>query len=158
MVPKLTDRGVVKISLQTVCYDTWMATDADGNTLQLLQVDDSHVGLKINDQLTNITFEIFEQVVKNLKLQRGGYCPADRRYVYYVVDETGRRFRHLYLYQRRFGTRLQLGLRYPTQCMSRSARKAYSLRYDRRRLRRRRARERQQARQIAAFKARMGMT
>ena len=158
MVPKLTDRGVVKISLQTVCYGTWMATDADGNNLQLLQIDDNHIGLKINHRLTNIIFEIYEQVIRNLKLQRGGYCPADRRYVYYVVDETGRRFRHLYLYQRRFGTRLQLGLRYPTQCMSRSARNAYKLRYDRRRVRRRRARERQQARQIAAFKARMGMT
>ena len=155
-VPRQSDHGVVKISLQEICYDTWMAEVSDGNKLQLLQVDEDHVALKVNDQLTNIKFEIFEYTIRNLKLRRNGFCPADRHYVYYVADHAGKRFRHLYLYQRRFGTRRQLGLRYPVQCMSRRQRAIYKMQFDRRRARRKRARDRQWQRRLAAHKARMG--
>jgi hypothetical protein len=155
-VPKLSDTGVHRISVQEAVYTTWLR-DIDGDRFELYQINPEQLALKKNSVLTPVRFKLYEQTIQNLKLQRNGYCPADRRYVYYVVDEAGRRWRYLYFAGRMIGTQRQLQLRYPVQCMSRRQRAAYKIRYDRRRARRKRARERQRQRQIASYRARMGM-
>jgi hypothetical protein len=90
----------------------------------MYQIDDNHIALKLNGNLTNVRFKIVEQTITN-NLWRNGFVPADA-VVYFVVDEAGKRWRSIYLYQRHIGTRRQLGLRYPVNTMSRRERKVYS--------------------------------
>jgi hypothetical protein len=155
-VPKLNDRGVHRIRVQEAVYTTWVR-DIDGDRFELYQINPEQLALKKNDLLTPVRFKLYEQTIRNLKLQRNGYCPSDRRFVYYVVDDSGRRWRYLYFVGRHIGTQRQLQLRYPVQCMSRAQRAAYKIRYDRRRARRARARERQRQRQLASYRAKMVM-
>jgi hypothetical protein len=93
----------------------------------MYQINGDHIALKLNGNLTNVRFKIVEQTIAN-NLWRNGYVPADAN-VYYVVDEAGKRWRSIYLYQRRIGTRRQLGLRYPVNVMSSRQRKVYSQDY-----------------------------
>ena len=127
-VPTLSDQGVYRISVQEVCKTGYWIKQIGDDRLQLFQLDSEHIALKVNDQIVpGVTFQIAELTIPN-NLWRNGYVPADC-VAYFVVDESGGRFRSLYLHDRRFGTRRQLGLRYPVNVMSRRQRKVYSAGY-----------------------------
>jgi hypothetical protein len=105
-----------------------------------------------------IRWKVSEDQIKCLHLRNGGGCPEDRRYIFYVYGRDGKRYRALYLRGDNIGTRVDHGLRYPRDCMSRRQRAAYSIRFARRKAIRKRRRERQRQRQIASYKAKIGMT
>jgi hypothetical protein len=148
-VPRLDDKAVVKISVQEACKTGWIK-QLGNDRLELFQIDPDHIALRVNGQLTNARFKIAEQTISN-NLWRNGFVPAGS-VVYFVVDEAGQRFRSLYLYERRFGTRKQLGLRYPVNCMSRRQRRIYSQGYQVRvTLRRDRDRRRQERQSRTRF-------
>jgi hypothetical protein len=137
-VPKLSD--AIRIPIKQVCYEGW-SKRINGYTIEL-----DHVERRV-----------YEQTIKCLHLRNNGYCPPDRRYIYYVYGRDGKRYRALYLRGNNIGTRVDHGLRYPRDCMSRRQRAAYSIRFARRKAIRKRRRERQRQRQIANYRARMGM-
>jgi hypothetical protein len=156
-VAKLND--AIKIPIKQICYEGWRK-QINGRTIELDHVDQGIV-LTVDGVRHPVYWRVHEQTIKCLHLRNGGGCPRDRRYVYFVYGRDGKRYRSLYLLVRdvfRLGTRVDHGLRYPRDCMSRRQRDAYKIRFDRRRARRKRARERQRDRQLAAFRARMGMT
>jgi len=126
-VPRLDDKGVIRISVQEVCKTGWIKDDPEGHQLELFQIDSDHIALKVNDRLTTFRFKIAKQIISN-NLWRNARVPADA-VVYFVVDEAGKRWRSIYLHDRRFGTRKQLGLRYPVNVMSRRQHRIYSQGY-----------------------------
>jgi hypothetical protein len=157
-VPRINDRGVVKIPVREIVWDTWVKKDAEGNLLELFQIDDYHIALKVNGALTDIRFPLVEVPISNLKLRHNGYCPADKAFVQYVVDPaTGKKFRSLYLYQKTFGTRSQLGLRYEMNCLSKRQRKIYSEGYQIRLMRKRQRKEQRREKWLAAYRIKMGI-
>jgi len=154
-VPRLDDRGIIKIRVQEVCKTGWIK-DVGNERFEMYQIDDDHIALKLSGNLTSVRFKIVEQTISN-NLWRNGFVPADA-VAYFVVDEAGKRWRSIYLYQRRIGTRRQLGLRYPVNVMSRRERKVYSEGYQiRLTLKRDRRDRRRRERQLASYRAKMAM-
>jgi len=156
-VPRINDRGVVRIPVREIIWHTWVKEDSEGNRLELFQIDDSHIALKVNGNLTDIRFPVVEQPISNLKLRHNGYCPADKAFLHYVVDETVKRFRSLYLYQKRFGTRRQLGLRYEVNCLSKKQKKIFSEGYQIRLMRKRARAEVRRQQWLANYRIKMGI-
>jgi hypothetical protein len=157
-VPRINDRGVVKIPVREIVWDTWIKEDSEGNRLELFQITDNQIALKVNGALTDVRFPIVEVPISNLKLRHNGYCPADKAFVQYVVDPaTGKKFRSLYLYQKRFGTRSQLGLRYEVNCLGKRQKKIYSEGYQIRMLGKRQRREQRRQQWLANYRIKMGI-
>jgi hypothetical protein len=156
-VPRINDRGVIKIPVREIVWDTWIKEDSEGNRLELFQITDNQIALKVNGALTDVRFPIVEVPISNLKLRHNGYCPADKAFVQYVVDESGKRFRSLYLYQKRFGTRRQLGLRYESNCLSKQQRKIFSEGYQIRLMRKRQRKEQRREKWLANYRIKMGI-
>jgi hypothetical protein len=141
---------VIRIRVQEVCKTGWIK-NVGNDRFEMYQIDSENIALKLNGNLTNVRFKIVEQTISN-NLWRNGFVPADA-VVYFVVDEAGKRWRSIYLHQRRIGTRRQLGLRYPVNVMSRRQRKIYSdgyqIRLTLKRDRQARLRRERQARYVA---------
>jgi hypothetical protein len=161
-VPKITDSGVYKISVQSTCYDGYWIKEIDGDIFNLYQVDENHLALKINERDTGVRFKLYEREIAHIKLQN-----PDKRFVYYVEDGvSGERVRFLYLYKspsgRIFGTRKGCGLRHASSCMSRLQRKGYAealkIRNGHRIALRKQRQEIRIARKIANCRLRMGIT
>jgi hypothetical protein len=130
-VPKTTDSGVYKISVQSTCYDGCWIKEIDGDVFNLYQTDENHLALKINERDTGLRFKLYEQEITYLRLKNGKRLPQDKCFIFYVVDSiTGKRVRFLYLYKsprgRIFGTRKGCGLRHASSCMSKLQRKGYA--------------------------------
>jgi hypothetical protein len=157
-VLKLNDKHLFKIPIRELCYDGYWAKQINGTKILLEHLTDG-IALTVDGFRHPIRWRVHEQTL-HLRPRNGGFCPADRRWQYYVYGNDGRRYRSLYLLIDngfRLGTRVDHRARYPTQYLSHRERAAYSIRYDRRRARRRRRRERQRDRHLAAYRARMGM-
>jgi hypothetical protein len=150
-VPKLSD--AIKIPIQTVCYQGW-SKQINGHVIELDHLSDG-IALTTDGYRHPIRWKVYEQRIKCLHLRNGGGCPEDRRYIYYVYGQDGKRYRALYLRGDNIGTRVDHGLRYNRDCMSRRQRAAYSIRFERRKAIRRRRRERQHDQQIANYRARI---
>jgi hypothetical protein len=160
-VPKTTDSGVYKISVQSTCYDGCWIKEIDGDVFNLYQKDENYLALKINERDTGLRFKLHEREITHIKLQN-----PDKRFVYYVEDSvTGKRVRFLYLYKspngRIFGTRKGCGLRHAVSCMSKLQRKAYSealkIRNGHKVALRKKREEIRIARKIANYRLRMGI-
>jgi hypothetical protein len=161
-VIRLDDKRLIRIPVIEIVRSGWIKDDAEGNRLELFQVDDDHIALRVNGNFTDIRFKLAEQAIPD-QLQHGARVPHDKSWIWYVQDEEGKKYRYLYLNQttKHFGTRKHLGLRHVYNCLSRSQRAIYSaglrIRRDAKRRRREERRQRQRDRQLAAYRLRMGM-
>jgi hypothetical protein len=161
-VIRLDDKRLIRIPVIEIVRSGWIRDDAEGNRLELFQVNDDYIALRVNGNLTNIRFKLAKQAIPD-RLQHGARVPHDKSWIWYVQDENGKKYRYLYLNQatKRFGTRKDLGLRQVYNCLSRSQRAIYSaglrIRRDAKRRRRDERRQRQRDRQLANYRARMGM-
>ena len=155
-VTRLGDRRLTKLSVREIINEGWIK-QINQDLLELFQIDDDHIALRVNEQLTNIRFKIAGQTIPN-RLWRNGYVPHDKQWLWYVVDERGRKRRFLYLLNKQFGTREQLGLRFVYNCMSRNQRAIYSAGCRIRLEGKRRRQARKKERRLAAYKVKMHMT
>jgi hypothetical protein len=129
---KIEDQKRFKSSVNDVCYNGW------GKIINNTRIELDHqpegITLIVDGTLHPIIWKVHELEVRNLKLRNGGYCPSDRRYVYYVYGSDGRRYASLYLIPQpnggfRIGTRKDFGLRYTFNLLSHKKRKAYQAAY-----------------------------
>jgi hypothetical protein len=153
------DRRLIRIPIKTICYQGWSAI-IDGHFIELDHLPDG-IAITTDGFRHPIRFRVYEQVIKNLRLENGGYCPPDRRFIYYVYGRDGRRYKALYILDgTNIGTRADLGLRYPCQTRSHRQRKywkaGYRVRFKPHRLKRLIARD--QAQQERRNRERQGMT
>ena len=112
---------LIRIPINDVCYNGWAKT-INGHQIELDLRSDG-IALTTDGYLHPIRGQVYEWVIKNLQLRHGGYCPYDKRYVYYVYGRDGKRYKDLYLFGTNIGTRADFGLRYPCQVRSKTERK-----------------------------------
>jgi hypothetical protein len=121
-----------KISINDVCYNGWCKFIH--NTTIELDHRAEGIRLIVDGTLQPIIWKVYELEVRNLKLNNGGYCPLDRRFIFYIFGTDGRRYANLYLIPQadggfRIGTRKDFGLRYQFNLLSHKKRKAYQAAY-----------------------------
>jgi hypothetical protein len=156
-VPKTTDKGVYKISVQSTVYDGCWIKEIDGDIFRLHQINENQLALEKNGIDTGGRFKLYEREITHIKLKN-----PDKRFIYCVEDNAGKRFRFLYLYKspngRFLGTQKQCGLRHASSCMSKLQRKEYAaarkIRHGRRLELRKQRQEIRIARKIADYRLR----
>ena len=101
-----TDRRLIRIPIKTICYRGWSAT-INGDVIKLDHLADG-IALTTDGFRHPIRFRVYEQTIKCLELNNGGYCPADRSTIFYVFGRDGRRYKDLYIFN---GTNFEIGTR-----------------------------------------------
>jgi|SRR6516165_8393576 len=116
-----------KIPIQDLVYSgSWVRTI--GNTrIELIHVQHG-IRLLVNDVLQPVRWQIYERKIAGDISYRGGFIPADKCWVYYLIGSDGRRYRYLYLLALpgdhfRIGTREDHGAVYTCSCYSHRQRK-----------------------------------
>jgi hypothetical protein len=117
----------IKVPIQKLVYDgAWVRII--GNTkIELGHVPDG-IRLLVNDVLQPVHWQIHERRIAGDISYRGGFIPADRCWVYYLIGRDSRRYRFLYILpvsegRFRIGTRKDFGAVYSRDCYSRRQRK-----------------------------------
>jgi hypothetical protein len=111
----------IRIPIQTLCYSGAWSRVIDNSKIELRHVQDGII-LLVNDVQQPVQWQIYERKLCG-RLQRGGFIPADKQWVYYLIGRDGRRYRFLYVMGTCIGTRDDFGARYIRNCQSKKQRR-----------------------------------
>ena len=117
----------IRISIQALCYSgAWIRVIAN-TKIELRHVQDGII-LLVNNMQQPVRWQVYERTIMGDISHRGGYIPADKRWVYYVWGNDRRRYRYLYLLplpkgRFRIGTRTDFSAVDSRDCYSRRQRK-----------------------------------
>ena len=126
-----TDRRLIRIPIKTICYRGWSAT-INGHVTELDHLPDG-IALTTDGFRHPIRFRVYEQTIKCLELNNGGYCPEDRSTIFYVYGRDNRRYKFLYIFNgpngQEIGTRADFPIYYPCQVRSKRDRRIWKAGY-----------------------------
>src|SRR6516165_3959599 len=96
MTLKVEDRNIIKVNVNSMAHDGWSCRLRNGHTISLESRPDG-IALLVDDVLQPVRWRVYRLTTDNLRPRNGGFIPAHKRFVYFVMGRNSKPYRHLYI-------------------------------------------------------------